>query len=397
MEGEIKTQPEDFVVEEILQDETILAIDAAIQRDGSIGDFTRFVLQKKNWTTEGAIRRIAQALGANSKRFSCAGSKDKISISTQLVSAFRINKNRISRLTLPDMVILGVWTSDKKVKIGELLGNRFTVIVRGTRQNAEQTVAKIHDELDGMFPNYYGEQRFGSIRQNTHKIGEYIIRGRYDLAATSFLCDHEGEIENDSLAARRNLMETGDFKKALEEFPNRLYLERIMIEHLEKHPRDYANAFRKLPRGVLLLFVHAFQSYLFNLMLSERIADGEVIVEDGEYYCEERLGFPDLKLKTILRTRWIAGKIIGYETELNDREEKLLERFELKTSDFEIKGIPELSTKGTRRLLLSPLKDFSFNDSTFRFSLPAGSYATVALREFLDRDKQPSLGQNYQQ
>ena len=74
--GEIKTQPEDFIVEEILEDGTILEIDRVIQRAGSIGDFKRFVLQKKDWTTEGAIGRIAKALRVSPKRFGYAGSKD---------------------------------------------------------------------------------------------------------------------------------------------------------------------------------------------------------------------------------------------------------------------------------------------------------------------------------
>lgn len=385
--GKIKTIPEDFIVEEILPDGTVLETNKATQRESSSGDFTRFVLQKKDWTTEEAIRRIAMALRIHPSRFSYAGSKDKTSISTQLVSVFRINEDRILRLNLKDITILGAWKCDEKVRIGDLLGNRFKIAIREIDSSAGEAVSKIHGELNGLFPNYFGEQRFGTIRKNTHKIGEYIIRGKYREAAMSFLCDSEGETDSDSVVARNDLRETEDYKKALREFPNRLTLERTMLEHLEKYPNDYANAFRKLPRGILLLFIHAFQSHLFNVLLSERISEGDVVAEDGEHYCEERHGFPDLRLRSSSETRWIAGKIIGYGTELNDREKTLLERFDLKKSDFDIKGIPEISSKGTYRLLFSPLVDFYFIDSTFRFSLCAGSYATVALREFIDRSK----------
>ena len=389
--GKIKTAPEDFVVEEILQDGTALEVNKAVQRESSEGDFTWFVLQKREWTTEGAIRRVARALRSHPKRFSYAGSKDKASISTQLASAFRVNKDRLLRLDLKDIKILGAWRCREKVRIGNLLGNRFTVIVREVDPDTDSSVRNIYDELNGAFPNYFGEQRFGNVRRNTHMIGEHIVRGRYDLAATSFLCDCEGETDNDSLTARMNLARTGDFKKALEEFPQRLSLERTAIEHLEKHPRDYVNALRRLPRGILLLFMHSFQSHLFNALLSERIAEGKLTVENGEYYCGERNGFPDPESLDSHEKHWIAGKIIGYGTEPNEREKRLFERLELKPSDFEISGIPELSSKGTYRLLLSPLKDFLFRNNVFRFSLRAGSYGTVALREFLDKEKNRSL------
>lgn len=381
--GRIKESPEDFMVEEILSDGTVLELDKTVENPDIEGDFTRFVLQKKEWTSEGAIRRIAKELRTGSKRFNYAGTKDKIAFTTQLVSAFGIEKKDILGLDLKDIKILGAWRHNEKVKLGGLLGNRFTIIVR----NAENTgnVEKIQQELNGVFPNYFGEQRFGTTRKNTHLIGEHLLRGRTDLAVMEFVAGFEGETHEEAVAARKNLQETKDFGKALKDFPKHLKLERSVLAHLEKNPRDYANAFRKLPRGILLLFIHAYQSHLFNTLLSERIAEGEIRLEEGEFYCGETLGFPDLNKKS--DSGFIAGKIIGSETKLNEREQRLLGELGIKPKDFNIKGIPEVSSKGTYRVLLSPLKDFSFNENTFRFSLQSGSYATVALREFLEEKK----------
>lgn len=385
--GEIKASPEDFLVEEILQDGTVLEINSRFQQECSDGNYVRFALQKREWTTEGAIRRIAKALRISPRRFSYTGSKDKMSVSTQLASAFQADKERLTNLKLKDIRILGAWRHPEKVRIGDLLGNRFTITARNLDDNADETVREIYHELDGLFPNYFGAQRFGTTRGNNHTIGEQIVRGRCDAAAMMFLCDYHGETNEEAIIARKHLSDTGDFKKALAEFPKHLRLERTMIAHLQRYPRDYANAFRKLPRGISLLFIHAFQSNLFNTLLSERIAEGGVVLEDGEHHCSERLGFPDIGERSPCETCWIVGKIIGYDTRLNEREKELLERLGLKQEDFEIKNIPEMSSKGTRRLLLAPMKGFSFGDDTFRFSLPAGSYATVALREFMDRQK----------
>ncbi len=381
--GKIKESPEDFMVEEILTDGTVLELNKTVENPDVEGDFTRFILQKKEWTTEGAVRRIAKELRSGPKRFNYAGTKDKIALTTQLVSAFGIDKKDILGLDLKDIRILGAWKHNEKVKLGDLLGNRFTIIVR----DAENTgnVEKVYEELEGVFPNYFGEQRFGTTRKNTHLVGEHLIRGRTDLAVIEFVAGFEGETHEEAVAARKSLQETRDFGKALKEFPKHLKLERSILAHLEKNPRDYANAFRKLPRGILLLFIHAYQSYLFNILLSERIAEGEIKLEEGEFYCGETLGFPDLE--RISDSGHIAGKIIGSETKLNERERRLLGEVGIKPKDFNIKGIPEISSKGAYRILLSPLKDFSFNENTFRFSLQSGSYATVALREFMEEKK----------
>ena len=62
----------------------------------------------------------------------------------------------------------------------------------------------------------------------------------------------------------------------------------------------------------------------------------------------------------------------------------MLDELGIRKEDFKIRSLPEISSKGTKLAWLVELKDFSFSNNTFKFSLPAGSYATVALREFLD-------------
>ena len=205
-------------------------------------------------------------------------------------------------------------------------------------------------------------------------------------ALISFLCDSGGETNETALSARKSLASSRDFTAALQEFPKHLRLERSMIAYLAKNPGKHANAFRQLPRNILLLFVHAFQSHLFNTLLSDRIAEGPLELEEGEYFCGETLGFPDIG-KTEAEG-WICGKIIGYGSPLNTREQELMEELGIEKEAFKLKHLPEIRSKGTYRTLLAPLKGFSVSSSErsafFRFSLPSGSYATVAMREFMD-------------
>jgi tRNA pseudouridine13 synthase len=378
--GEIKSCPESFMVEEILPDGTILEVDREVAFPDREGKFLHFVLQKRNWTTEKAIRLIASRLKISVKRFNYAGNKDKVAITTQRVSAFALKKEELLSKNFPDIKINGTWYEEEKVRLGGLLGNRFTIRIEdgGKMDN----VKKIYDELGGKFPNYFGEQRFGSGRKNTHKVGLSILKNRFEEAAWIFLTDCEGEKNEKAREARMRLKEEQNFSKALQYFPKHLHLERKLLEHLAKNPNDFVNAFRKIPRFTLLLFVHAFQSHLFNLELSERIRNKDFEAKENEYYCGENFyGFPDLERKQ--EKGWLVMNVLGYESKLNEYEEGLLEKFGITKEAFAIRSFPEISSKGSRRTAFSPFKDFSFSDSVFRFSLPKGSYATSALREFL--------------
>jgi tRNA pseudouridine13 synthase len=154
-----------------------------------------------------------------------------------------------------------------------------------------------------------------------------------------------------------------------------------MLAHLASRPEDFTGALRRLPRNILLLFIHAFQSHMFNLLLSARIAEGALGLEKGEYYCGEAFGFPDISKAEA--EGWITAKLVGYDTPVNAREQALFDSLGISRDAFRMKQMPEIASKGTHRALLAPMKDFNFQADTFRFSLPAGSYATVALREFM--------------
>ncbi|MFH1784823.1 MAG: tRNA pseudouridine(13) synthase TruD [Candidatus Micrarchaeota archaeon] len=383
--GQIKSVPEDFIVEEISIDGTVLELDKLFEKQDEEGNFVHFVLQKRNWSTSSALNEIAKKFHMSQKNFNTAGMKDKVSISTQIASVSGITKEKLLETKIKDISINGAWTAKERVSIGDLLGNRFTITVRDYSEKSNDCSEAIIADLNGQFPNYFGEQRFGSTRRNTHLVGQRLIEGKIEDALFMFLCDSATENNQEARLAREELLETRDFNTALKSFPKYLTLERSILMYLSKHPTNYLTALRSLPRNILLLFIHSFQSHLFNLLLSDRIAEGEIQLEEGEYFCGETFGFPDVE--KIEGNGWITGKIIGYNTYLSDREKNIMESFNLTKDHFRVKEIPELASKGTRRTLFSPLKDFSCQNNFFKFSLPAGSYATVAMREFLDKTK----------
>ncbi len=389
VKGLIKQNPEDFIVEEIMSDGTVLEIDKNIEKTDKNGRFLYFVLQKKQWSTEGAISRLSRGLHAKFKRFNWAGTKDKQAITTQLVSGFAVNKKAIQHIKLKDIQINGVWYEDKKLKLGDLTGNRFKIKIQNIEdQNAAEKIQKINEQLGGKFVNYFGEQRFGTIRKNTHLIGEQIIKEDYEAAVREFLMNEKGEINEEASQARINLRETLNYEKALEEFPSYLRLERTMIEWLAKYPNDYVNALRKIPRGISLLFMHAFQSYIFNLELSERVKNKDFEAKENEYYCTlNKYGFPEIEKKADksenTQDRILCTNIIGYESQTNEIEDRLLDQFNVTKENFKLKQFQELSSKGTFRPFFTPYKNLRFisEDAQISFDLSSGSYATVLLQK----------------
>jgi tRNA pseudouridine13 synthase len=381
--GQMKLDAEDFVVEEITKDGTVLERDAKIEREQGSGNFTHFVLQKKNWNTIDALKAIGDKVGCSLKSFGYAGTKDRNAITTQLASVY---KKDLGAVSIKDIKILGTWKDERKVSLGNLLGNRFTIKVKTGKRKTSEKISGIYDELGGVFPNYFGPQRFGN-RGNTHLVGKNIIRGSCRRACEEYLFGGEKEENEKARIARESLKDSGNYKKALAEFPQHLTYERLMLLHLSKNPNDYANAIRKIPRGISLMFVHAYQSYLFNRILSAKLKGG-LGTDVGEYHClSNEFGFPDLARKS--DAGFLVGKIIGYESELGSGEKEILEEEEIRLGDFKLQSFPELGSKGGYRLMTCPIKDFLFNETVceFKFSLPSGAYATMVMREFLDEGK----------
>ncbi|NUN11876.1 tRNA pseudouridine(13) synthase TruD, partial [Candidatus Micrarchaeota archaeon] len=139
--------PEEFIVEEITKDGLVLEIGEKYSfpsEELERNYYCNFVMQKKNWNTIQAIQEIARRLGIKMSRFSFAGTKDRNAITTQLVSCFALEKERLLPLTdIRDVLINGVWISKNGVKLGDLNGNRFTITLTKENSGKELTTSEV--------------------------------------------------------------------------------------------------------------------------------------------------------------------------------------------------------------------------------------------------------------
>lgn len=409
--GKLRFVPEDFRVIEIPKE---------LPRDEN-GDFFILSVTAKNWETNRLIRELSRTFHVSRNRIGFAGTKDKRAVTTQLFSIYYPGKE-LPDVGIRDVSVEVLYRSNKGLQIGDLNGNRFEIIIRlvnGEVREVEQRLKVLSDELMGLggFPNFYGIQRFGIVRPVTHLVGKHIVKGEFEKAVDLYLTySSEGESEEERIARERFAAER-DAGEALSYFPKNLIFERAILNELVKKPGDYVSALKVLPKNLLLMIVFAYQSYLFNMVLSERIRRrlplnsatlGDLIIplEGGEY--EDKF-IPvtkhnlDKVNRAIRRGKAaVSGVLVGYNTFFADGvmgeiERGVVEREGLDEREFIIPEIPFLSSPGSRRALLAPFFDFKWfcrdddlNDGKLAvdmcFTLRKGCYATSLLREFMKAD-----------
>jgi len=423
--GKYKTHFKDFIVKEIVENRRILDI-----KEDSNGTtfskelkdrFTIFNLTKVNMDTFKAVNKISKSLKIPYKFINYSGLKDKLSISVQRISIRGNYIEKLSKLKLHDIFIRNLHPAKNPVKLGDHLGNNFTIIIRNIKnsKNLEtncQSILKFVKDFG--FPNYFGLQRFGSIRPNSHIVGYFLLQNDYENAFKEYVLKTYSTEPDKSRKARNYLKRDGDLKEALKNFPTSLNYERKMIQFLIDTPGDYRGAMYTLSDDLRRLLISSFQSYIFNKMLSLRVKKGLSLFKpisgdvisilndfEGNITSIKYIygGSYDLYLEKALELKRasIVIPIIGKLTNLDDfplmgslfreiaKKEKISEAF------FQSELVDENKFKGSIRAMTVKPWDLKMVDLAednlnkerkkikIEFSLQKGSYATMLIREII--------------
>lgn len=327
-EYKIKELPEDFVVNE---ESSVKLVNG--------GGYVIFRLKKKNYTTERAVQQVADSLCIDRKRVGYAGSKDSKAITAQNISIHNVKKDKVESLKLKDIELEFLGYSNEPISLGDLDGNSFEIVVRNITEKP-----KVIDRII----NYFGEQRFST---NNAEIGKAIIKK--------------------------------DFKKAVDRIIDSIGdEEKKVIAHLEKNKNDYVGALKTMPWKTLNMYIHAYQSKLWNETAKE-LLKGSPTLNSGAISIDN---IKNMKLP-----------LIGFATEVQDKDvkqivERILQNEDIKKEDFVIRAIPDLSSAGNERDLFIEIRDLNIgkleNDELNQgkkkvkvsFSLGKGSYATEVIK-----------------
>lgn len=426
--GRIRQLLDDFVVEELLVDGSLATVSPPVEVWEPIGSgkYLICVLIKRRWDTFFAIRQVAHRLKISHKRIRFAGIKDTKALTAQHISLQNVSPKRVLDAKIKDINLYPQRFSKDRVYSQLIKGNRFHITVRGIDHSVsviEGRTKNVQDEIEntGGVPNFFGHQRFGTVRPNTHQIGKHLANGDVEKAALAFLAEPSIHEHPNAREARQKLQDNLDFEEALESFPRFLKYERFMLSHLAKFPNDFVGAFRELPRRLRKLFVHGYQSYLFNRFISERARRGIPLNEPqiGDYTIRlDENGLPteeyDQATANNIQTidqllnegkLCVAAPLVGTKQPPSkgvqgEIEQAILEAENITPEKFQISFMPEATSQGGVRAVLNPVLDLFQEEITvdtenpgkqmikFGFTLNRGSYATVLLREFM---KPPNL------
>ncbi len=391
--GKIKSKPEDFVVAETSPEgECIFPDMLKGELKGGAGRYLVFWLLKVNWDTLKVVRELARRLRISKKRIGFAGMKDTNALTVQRMSIRDIDYKKLMKIRIKDIKVGNLRYSEKPVKLGDLLGNRFKVKIREVETVPDK-------KFDYPILNFYGIQRFGEIRPISHIIGRHIVKKEYKNAVMCYLSEIFEREREEIKEARRAVKKS--FEDAIELFPKGFVYERAMLQTLI-NGGSYRDSLLSLPSRLISLFIHAYQSYLFNKMLSlrfkmnlpvESAVSGDLVTLRGEN-CPVKV-LKAWEVKKI--NRWIKkGKVrvvfplIGSKSKFPADEpgevvNKVLENEEINKEDFI--SCATFSSKGSYRGVSFRVKDLNIerekNSLKLSFFIEKGSYATVFLREFM--------------
>ena len=332
--GRIKAVPEDFEVEEI----------PAYAPSGQ-GDFLYLWIEKRDMGAEYFVRQVARRLDVPIGEVGTAGLKDRHAVTRQMVSVPVRAESRLAQLDGDGVRLLNVSRHGNKLKPGHLHGNRFRILIRDAGPAAAETAAPILDRLrrEGM-PNFYGPQRFG-------RDGETVLLGM------------------------------------------------ALLRH-ESPPAPLARINLRNP-FLRKLALSAAQAALFNHTLARRMADGllrRVLLGDvmakwpfGGMFVAEDVTREQARFdarETVTAGPMFGRKVFAAAGEAAAREAAVLVDAGLTAEAFH--GFGKLLS-GTRRHNLIYLDDLTAaaepDGLRLAFTLPAGCYATVLLREVMKVDR----------
>ncbi|MCK5813407.1 MAG: tRNA pseudouridine(13) synthase TruD [Cocleimonas sp.] len=319
LSGTIRSQPSDFKVDEI----------ASFEPSGT-GEHVFIQIEKTGENTDWVAGLLAKIANVPKRDVSYAGMKDRNAITTQWFSVQMPGKEAPDwQQQLPESIkVLQQTRHNRKLRRGALKGNRFTLVIRDVKGDFEMANILCEKIKAKGVPNYYGEQRFG-----------------HDLY---------------NLKSAENWFKAG---------------------------------FKLKSRSKRSIFLSAARSWIFNHILSQRVTEGnwnqaqagDVFMLNGSQSCFANDDDPSLVERTQQQDIHPTGALWGKGELLTTGHIAILEQEIGNQFDNLTTGLIKYDLKQERRALRLPVNqfnvDFDADHLYLSFMLPAGSFATVVLRE----------------
>uniref|UniRef100_A0A4W4GTY2 Pseudouridylate synthase 7 homolog n=1 Tax=Electrophorus electricus TaxID=8005 RepID=A0A4W4GTY2_ELEEL len=382
------------------------------------GSFCHFVLYKENKDTMDAINVLSKFLRVRPNVFSYMGTKDKRAISVQEIAVLKISAERLAHLNKCLMNFkLGNFSYKKHpLKLGELQGNHFTVVLRLV--NTSRSYFTLVHMLDRAphFTWYSALRLMHTCLCTSYSLA--ILQNNWTEVMDLILKPRPGAEKGYLVRCREEWARTQDPEAALKKLPVKRCVEGQLLRGLSKYGKNnIVTAFALIPRNNRLMYIHSYQSFVWNTMVSRRVeayglkaVEGDLMLKGG---MAEELTILDVVMP-------LPGFDVIYPThEVGKGYRELLAADNLDINNMRHK-VRDYSLAGAyRRVLIRPsdvrwevihyddprvplvytdvdkledkpppvyLTEGKYRALKMEFSLPPSTYATMAIREVLKMD-----------
>uniref|UniRef100_A0A8C5L3K1 Pseudouridylate synthase 7 n=1 Tax=Jaculus jaculus TaxID=51337 RepID=A0A8C5L3K1_JACJA len=350
----------------------------------SRGSYCHFVLYKKNKDTMDAINVLSKYLRVKPNIFSYMGTKDKRAITVQEIAVLKISAQRLAHLNKCLMNFkLGNFSYQKTpLKLGELQGNHFTVVLRNITGTDEQVQQAMNSLKEIGFINYYGMQRFGTTSVPTYQVGRAILQNSWTEVMDLILKPRSGAEKGYLVKCREEWAKTKDPDAALKKLPVKRGVEGQLLRGLSRYGmKNIVSAFGIIPRNNRLMYIHSYQSYVWNNMVSKRIEDyglkpvpGDLVLKGATATYIEEDDVHNYSIHDVVMPLPGFDVIYPKHKEVVAYDDPKIPLLNTDVDKLEGKPPPVFASEGKYRAL------------KMDFSLPPSTYATMAIREVLKRD-----------
>jgi tRNA pseudouridine13 synthase len=381
----IKQKPEDFQVEELT--------DVAPRERGP---FALYRLEKRGWATPDAIQAIRRRWQVDLRHVSYGGLKDR---HAQTVQYLTILHGPQKGLQHHEVKLQYLGQVAEPYSSRHIRANRFQLTLRRLTLDevarADQILAEIR--VDGL-PNYFDDQRFGSVGGGERFVARLMVLGRHEEALRLALTAPYSHDRSPQKQEKASLLQHwGDWatcKTAL----HRSHA-RSLVDYLVSHPSDFRGALARLRPDLRGLYLSAYQSYLWNRMLARWILEQcraeqilSVPLRLGEFPMHHQLN-SDQRTLFLRTTLPLPSSRIRLEPGDPRRSviETVMAEEGISLDELKLRGFREMFfSKGERAVLCLPagLEHEAGPDERhpckqrldLRFDLQRGSYATLIVK-----------------
>lgn len=388
--GRVKMRPEDFFVEEL-----------PLYEAGGSGPHVYAFIEKRGLSTREALSRVAQASGTSPRAVGAAGLKDTHAVTRQWVSVENAEPERLERASIADVRVLKVTRHTNKLKPGHLAGNRFRVRLRETTVSLDEAARTAEQVLATLarrgVPNYFGPQRFGN-RCDNHLLGRAVIENDPTRVIDLFIGRPDPQLDSAIMLQARTCYAEGRYQEALDLWPRQIPERRRILKALVINRGSKNRAFHVMDRHLKGFFVSAYQSSVFNRVLSARMPDIDKLLtgdmaykhDNGACFHVEAAATEQPRCDRFeisptgpllgLRTTRLAGPAAEIETPILEAEG---------LGEKQLRQMKRLGARGGRRPLRFQPRHAAVSTGAddlgpyleLRFELDPGCYATTLLAE----------------